>query len=257
MAMSGRLVLRAYDHLVELLAEDHVLEMARERLPDSYRPGRGRAERTWAVHQQEIGWRATVDGEHLGARPDASTALEAALSDLELWVAERASRYVFVHAGCVAVDDRAILLPGLTMTGKTTIVDALARAGADYYSDEFAPIDRRGFVRPYARPLTLRHGALAVTPRDPVELGLSIGTAPARVVLVALLRFDRAAGWNVAPLSRPRTILGLLENTVPAQSRAAESLAAIERATAFARGLLGTRGDAEQAAAIIIEILRS
>jgi hypothetical protein len=255
--MRGRLVLRAYGRLVELVADEYVLEMARERLPDSYRPGRGQVERSWEVCPGDLGWRASVNGEHLGARPDADTALETALSDLELWVAEHARQFVFVHAGCVAREDRAIVLPGLTYTGKTAIVEALGKAGADYYSDEFALVDSRGFVRPYPRPLSRRYGAIGVDRQHPADLGFTVGMSPARVVLVALLRFDAVAGWDVAPLSRARTILGLLENTVPAQSRPHESLAAIERATKYARAIKGTRGEAEETAALLLEMLFS
>jgi hypothetical protein len=253
--MSGRLVLRAYDRLVELVADDHMLEMARERLPESYRPGRGPVERSWGVHHDEPGWRASVDGEQLGAWSTADTALEAALSDLELWVAEHALQFIFVHAGCVVHEGRAIVLPGFTLSGKTTTVEALGRAGANYYSDEFALLDRKGLVRPYARPLSLRSGAIGVHRRLPADLGLTVGTSPARLALVALLRFDHVAGWDSAPLSRARTILGLLENTVPAQSRPRESLAAIERATKNAQGIRGTRGEADEAAAILLDML--
>jgi hypothetical protein len=49
--------------------------------------------------------------------------------------------------------------------------------------------------------------------------------------------------------------LGLLENTVPAQSRPHESLAAIERTTKSAQGIRGTRGEADEAAAILLEML--
>ena len=54
-------------------------------------------------------------------RPDAIGAIEAVLSNLELWVAEHSRRNVFVHAGCAVVDGRAIVLPGRTKTGKTTL----------------------------------------------------------------------------------------------------------------------------------------
>ena len=51
-AMRRAIVLRAHGRLIELVADDHVLEMARERLPDSYRPGRGHVERFWEVTEE-------------------------------------------------------------------------------------------------------------------------------------------------------------------------------------------------------------
>ena len=76
--------------------------------------------------------------------------------DLEVYVAEQARRRVFVHAGAVGWNGRAIILPGQTRSGKTTLVAALVRAGATYYSDEYAVIDTQGRVHPYPRPLMIR-----------------------------------------------------------------------------------------------------
>jgi hypothetical protein len=253
--MSGRLVLSAYEHLVELAADEDVLEMALTRLPDAFQPSRGPAERSWSVLRGEHGWLAAANGEHLGARHDADSALETALADMELWVAEHLREFVCVHAGCVAREGQAIILPGRTFAGKTSIVEVLCRMGADYYSDEFALIDCEGLVQPYPRPLSRRQGQLSGARLHPSKLGLTIGASAARVALVALLRFDPSAGWDVEPLSRARTIMGLLENTVPAQSRPRESLTAAENATRDARGLLGTRGEAEEAAAILLDLL--
>ena len=67
-------------------------------------------------------------------------------SDLQLHVAEQARRRLFVHAGVVGWKGRAIVIPGRSFTGKTTLVAELVRAGASYYSDEYALIDSRGKI---------------------------------------------------------------------------------------------------------------
>src|SRR5919198_2175039 len=82
-------------------------------------------------------------------------ALEALESDLRLSVAAAARRRVFVHAGVVGWRGRAIVLPGRSCSGKTTLVAELLRAGATYLSDEFAVIDGRGRVHPFAKPLSI------------------------------------------------------------------------------------------------------
>jgi hypothetical protein len=51
-------------------------------------------------------------------------------------VASLAPRRIFVHAGVVGWKGRAILFPGKTLSGKTTMVAELVRAGASYFSDE-------------------------------------------------------------------------------------------------------------------------
>src|SRR3954469_9856881 len=69
---------------------------------------------------------------------DADELLESFASDLHLHVAEMARRRVFVHAGVVALEGRAVMLPGRSHAGKTTLVAELVKAGATYYSDEYA-----------------------------------------------------------------------------------------------------------------------
>jgi len=49
----------------------------------------------------------------------------------ELLTAFRASDCLFVHAGVVDWQGQAILIPGRSMTGKTTLVKSLVEAGAD------------------------------------------------------------------------------------------------------------------------------
>ena len=72
-------------------------------------------------------------------------------------VAEHAPEYVFLHAGVVAWEDRALLLPGQSHAGKSTLVAELVRAGATYYSDEFALLDSQGRVhRIYTRDIRMR-----------------------------------------------------------------------------------------------------
>lgn len=48
---------------------------------------------------------------------------------------------VWIHAGAVAYGDNALLLCGPGGCGKSTITAALCGAGADYLSDDVAPID--------------------------------------------------------------------------------------------------------------------
>ena len=63
-------------------------------------------------------------------------------------VALMAPEHIFVHAGVVAYDGGAIVLPVFSFAGKTTLVRALVQAGADYLSDEFAVFDRAGASTP-------------------------------------------------------------------------------------------------------------
>src|SRR5205085_10412678 len=124
---------------------------------------------------------------------DAGRAL---VAHAESFVAERAPDHLFVHAGVVAWKGRAIVMPGASFAGKTTLVQAWLEAGATYYSDEFAVLDRAGRVHPFARPLAVREGPTAWPGRVPAAaLGAGIGTTPLPIGLVLVTAYRAGARW--------------------------------------------------------------
>jgi hypothetical protein len=176
-------------------------------------------------------------------------------SDLQLAVAEAARRKVFVHAGVVGWKGKAILVPGRSFTGKTTLTAELVRAGATYYSDEFAVLDSEGRVHPYAKPLSVREGGTRRQRKVSVEeLGGSSATKPLPVGLVVVSEFrEGTRGWHPRALTLGHGSLALLANTIPARSRPAEVLETLERVVRGATVLRGARGEAVEAARKILE----
>src|SRR4029453_11068539 len=71
-----------------------------------------------------------------GRGRDLAMQMDLLRSRLEFRVATNSLALIFVHAGVVEWRGRAIVLPGRSRSGKTTLVTALLRAGARYYSDE-------------------------------------------------------------------------------------------------------------------------
>lgn len=174
-------------------------------------------------------------------------------SDLQIYVAERAPRHVFVHAGVVGWRGQAILLPGSSRSGKSTLVAELIRAGATYYSDEYAVLDAAGHVHPYARPLRLRQDGLPRPQRSPVEtFGGRAGRRPLPVGLVLLASYRPGARWRPRPLTAARGALSVLDNAVAARYAPARVLAAIGEVAKRARFLTGPRGEAEETARLIL-----
>jgi hypothetical protein len=252
----GRLVLRAYGRAVGVEAPDDALTVLRKRLPDTYTATDGQADRTWRLQREPSGMWMAYDDDGLGGGVELADGVEVLLSSLELWVAEHARDRVFVHAGCAVHDGRAIVVPGRTMSGKSSLAAALVRAGATYFSDEFAVLDRRGRVHPYPRPMSIR--PYDGSPRQRItvdELGGRPGSGNATVGLIAHLRYDADTGWAVEELSPGRSALALIDNTVAARSRPRAMLTAVAQATASARGVAGTRGDADEAAHRLLELL--
>jgi hypothetical protein len=177
-------------------------------------------------------------------------------SDLQLYVAERAARRVFVHAGVVGWRGRAILLPGPSMSGKSTLVAELVRAGATYYSDEYAVLDARGRVYPYARRLSLRaDGTLERRRCSAAALGGRTGGRPLPVGLVAVSRYRPRARWRPRRLSVSAGALEIVAHTVAVRRDPRRALAAIEQVVRHAPILRGVRGEARETACALLHAL--
>ncbi|HJZ80007.1 MAG TPA: hypothetical protein VKD91_06670 [Pyrinomonadaceae bacterium] len=166
-------------------------------------------------------------------------------SHVQLTVAEYAPRRVFVHAGVVSLNGRAILIPGASYSGKTTLVTELIKAGAIYYSDEYAIIDERGRVHPYPRPLGIRPASNALAEKVTAkQIGAQIGSKPLRVGLVVSTKFKPGARWRPKELTRGKGVLELLANTVSARTQPELALGVLPKALESARILKSVRGEA-------------
>lgn len=176
-------------------------------------------------------------------------------SHLQLTVAEYAPRRIFVHAGVVGFKGRAIVIPGMSFSGKSTLVAALLRVGATYYSDEYAVIDERGRVHPYARDLRIRTAeSTGVERLRPEQFGAGTGSKPLQVGLVVSTNFKDGARWRPRELTKGKAVLELLANTVSARSQPEMALSFLPKALESARILKGVRGEASE---IVESILRS
>ena len=188
------------------------------------------------------------------------TTLQAAAHMVESWaqltVATLATGLVFVHAGVVSWRDRAIVIPGRSLSGKSMLVLALVEAGAEYYSDEYGVFDSEGRVHPYWRAPKVRatsghkvasrlpHGVLSGPPPIPSPLGW-----------VLISRYEAESSWQPRRLTCGETLLGLLENTVPLRIRPEQSVKTLSKAVANAQGFEGPRGDAANMAKHVLALL--
>lgn len=246
----------AYGVAFEVQVDDPRLRSAvRARFPPGWRTTqRPAAVLLSLVHEAgSPGMSVRTEGRLLARRLTHPQALDVLESELQLSVARMARPEVFVHAGVVAVKGRAILVPGRSGAGKTTLVRALVDAGATYYSDEYAVLDGQGRVLPYARrpSVRMRRGRKE---RHPVPRGR--GRRPVPVGLVVETRYRARARWSPVALSAGERVLVLLANTVPARDRPAEVLAVLARAAEHARGIRSDRGAAGRTATALIGLLR-
>lgn len=154
---------------------------------------------------------------------------------------------VFIHAGVVGWNGQALVIPGSTLSGKTTLVRALVEAGAEYYSDEFAVLDANGFVYPYLKALGVRSPGNVEQSRLPLEdLNGGIGHQPIPLGALLFSEYQHGARGEFRRVTAGQALLGLLKYAVTAQSRPAETMAALRLAASNARSFRVLRGDADR-----------
>ena len=231
-----------------------MLEQLMDRFPPGWKPSRARVvERLYSLIVGGVGARPGIrrfnilygNTQKLLRTLDIDEFLTVFESDLKLHVAAGARRRVFVHAGVVGWKGQAILIPGRSFSGKTTLVAELVRAGATYYSDEYAVLDAHGRVHPYPRPLSVRRNGKRVK-QTAQMLGSKSGTEPLAVGLVIVSRYKPGARWRPRSLSAGEGALALIENTVSVQREPETVLETLRRAIPNAPVLKGVHGEARQ-----------
>ena len=189
-----------------------------------------------------------ANANRIARTPELYQAIDAFESDLQLYVAETAPRRVFVHAGVVGWQGQAIVIPGRSFSGKSTLTAELVKAGMTYYSDEYAVLDEHGRVHHYARPLSIReNGHLEKPKKYKVEtFGGRPGSKPLPVGLVVVSKYKPGAKWRPRKLTAGEGALALLANTVSARREPKTTLATLHKVVSRAPVLKGQRGEAQQ-----------
>jgi hypothetical protein len=172
---------------------------------------------------------------------------------IHLKIAELSPDAVFLHAGVVVWHDKAILIPGRSMSGKSTLTRELTNAGATYYSDEFAPVLPNGHVLPYPKPLSVRKPGGDPAQMDARSLGWRENLPAVPVVTIAAVHYDpQAASSSVREISKADAVVAMLDNTVPVMRTPERCLSTVATAVRNARCLGGRRsGAAEFAGALL------
>lgn len=204
----------------------------------------------------ESAWQYKSPGRSSPMFTDLSLVVAMLDTELRRYVAGHAPERFFVHAGAVSYGDRAILIPGSSFSGKSMLVAALVRAGAEYYSDEYAVLDEHGLVHPYARPLSIRRDRPEPPDRPSAEsLGGTVGVEPVPVGLIAATAYRPQASFRPEPRSAAQGMLALMAHMTGSRERPKEALEAARHAAATALVLEGERGEADAAAEVLLHRL--
>ncbi|MFN2500515.1 MAG: hypothetical protein ABR530_00710 [Pyrinomonadaceae bacterium] len=168
-------------------------------------------------------------------------------SILRVAVGEYAIDRVFIHAGVVGWKGKAILIPGDSFTGKTTLVAELVRSGAVYYSDEFAILDADGLVYPFARPLGMRKDDRTHTPYELTaeDLHGTFGTEPIQVGMVLLTSYAADEVWCPKMLSAGEGVLQMIPFTLSIRHRPKFTMEVLNNIAGRAIITSGRRGTVE------------
>ena len=179
--------------------------------------------------------------------------IDAVVDDMHLSIALHATDDVFVHAGVVAWNGVAILFPGRSLAGKSTLVHELVRAGATYLSDEYARITSTGEIAPYPRPLQLRTvaGRRLV---DPHSIGC-VAEAPCAPGLVVFTHHRTGAVFEPVVVPPAQAALELYDNTVIAKIAPGRAIMAVARVARAAVSVRADRGESAEAASLILSLL--
>ncbi|MEH6433582.1 HprK-related kinase A [Massilia sp. DD77] len=150
-------------------------------------------------------------------------------------VANRAHRYLIVHAAVVEKHGRAVILPAPPGSGKSTLCAALVCRGWRLLSDELTLIRQDdGSVVPLPRPVSLKNASIDVIRAfapdavfGPPVAGTEKGTIghmrapaasvvraaePAHPVAVVFPRYQAGAATTLAPLSKAQTFMRVADN---------------------------------------------
>ena len=263
MTESLAFAVRAFDCTIEATADSpETLAIAnRYVFPSFPRMEAGSAPPDVSLRLEETGeddtgqrFRLSKDGEAMASAGQAIGLVPHLIHAIDEAVVQRLAALRAVHAGAVLLNGRALLLPGTTHAGKSSIVAELLRRGAAYFSDEYALIDARGLAHPYPRPLLLRNGSPEQSPVLAGELNAPVGDAPAPVGWILLLEYQAGSSWRISPVPQSLALVALLQNTPHALADAPELIAIFERAVAGAACYAGKRAEAADAAAEIIRL---
>jgi SM-20-related protein len=172
--------------------------------------------------------------------------------DIEQTVARRAPHMLFVHAAVVGWRGVGIVIPGRATIGKTSLAIELVRRGAVYYSDTFAVLDEQGLVHPYRRsidpPGERSYQDLRLVREDGAVEPLPIG-------LIVSGGYVADTLWSPVVVRGPQAALPLVDSTVLPREQATLLPQVVAQVAAGAVGLRGTRSEAQEVAALLLDIV--
>lgn len=185
--------------------------------------------------------------------------------------------YLAIHASAVSWKDRAVIMPALANSGKTTTAAGLTRAGFQYLTDEAALIDPvTGWVHPFPRPLAMSPQSVAVVdglfgdlparfldmessgfhiPPECIRPG-SVG-APCPVSFIVAPKYERGAVTTLERMARADMLVLLFQQSFNASSHGSAGIRLLGKLVGNARCYRLQIGDLNEAVQTIKDVVDS
>ena len=205
--------------------------------------------------ETSCGYQAFFGEQEVSSTAKLSDAALATVKALDDALVHRLRTLRAVHAGAVVLEGRAVLIPGSSHAGKSSLVAELLRRGAVHLSDEYALADEQGRVHAYPRPLLLRDGNPRQSLVLPADLNAEFATRPVPVGWIFAVDYDPESEWDLHEVSQGEAVMLLLQNTPHEMSESPEMVEFFMRLVADADCYAGTRGDAVEAAGRVLEVV--
>ena len=169
-------------------------------------------------------------------------------SYIRMTVGEHSKDYVFIHAGVVGWKGKAIVIPGSSFSGKTTLTAEFVKRGAIYYSDDFTVLDKNGYVHPFPRKLSLRGIIDDYQQVDFAveELGGTRGTEPIPVGVLLLTKYKKKAKPKIKEVSLGEGVMAGLENSLSVRQHPAQVIQVLCKTLKNARIYKSNRNEASE-----------
>ncbi|MGI8467817.1 MAG: hypothetical protein ACR2N3_05125 [Pyrinomonadaceae bacterium] len=186
------------------------------------------------------------EDEVLSENSDLKASMDLLASKIRLTVAEFAKRVIFLHAGVVGFNNRAVIIPGKSFAGKTTLVAEFAKKGCEYFSDEYALIDRRGMAHPFPKTLSLRGIVDDYTQVDfEVEkLGGRRAVKPSPVGCILVAEYRKKSKSRLSEASPGAGLMASIANSISIRQNPKFVIEVLNRAVRQSVVLKAERGEA-------------
>lgn len=118
---------------------------------------------------------------------------------------------IYLHAGSFVWNNRGIIVPGESFSGKTTLVKEFIKAGATYITDDLTILTEAGEILPFPRTLQVRTDTGREL-KTAESFGARTLTKKIKLDVILFTAFDENAEWKPQILSPGQAVLKLMDN---------------------------------------------